>query len=457
MVRLRAYFILLVAISVVAVLGWIVYMQHFAMLSYDGYVHRRKLAMSLKSRTTWSNRDNPESIRIAYYTPRFGSWHHLDGDHRTYRLAYQSDEGDSKHYNCSISCTLENALIGDIDALLFHHVDVNEFATFPARFSDGWPLWILTTAEPAVRHFYARGDALFSRVFNGTMSYSQRSSAPIDYFYESGFAQGIFDGAKRLVPIDERIDGRALWVASNCNSASGRERYVAELMQSYDVDSYGACMRNANFDEAVLAPESDATGDSQLMRLIARYKFYLAFENANCDDYVTEKFWRLLKLGVVPIVLPDSAVARNRSLYAMNERSVLFADDFESPAALAERMRAIDNDDAEFERLIDYKRRGRDAVTSSAFAEHWLSLRPNDHLAELCEFVHRAKRTRTRVIGQADRTCRSGSESKANDIELLESEADRNYMRYATNPPRFYDRALFEGSEHVLDIPVFSD
>ena len=33
------------------------------------------------------------------------------------------------------------------------------------------------------------------------------------------------------------------------------------------------------------------------------YKFYLAFENALCPDYVTEKFFRTLKLPVVPIVM----------------------------------------------------------------------------------------------------------------------------------------------------------
>lgn len=33
------------------------------------------------------------------------------------------------------------------------------------------------------------------------------------------------------------------------------------------------------------------------------YKFYLSFENALCDQYVTEKFWRRMAEPVVPVVM----------------------------------------------------------------------------------------------------------------------------------------------------------
>ena len=34
-----------------------------------------------------------------------------------------------------------------------------------------------------------------------------------------------------------------------------------------------------------------------------KYKFYLAFENSNCVDYITEKFWDSLKHKLLPIVM----------------------------------------------------------------------------------------------------------------------------------------------------------
>ena len=36
--------------------------------------------------------------------------------------------------------------------------------------------------------------------------------------------------------------------------------------------------------------------------ILSRYKFVIAAENAICDDYVTEKFWRSFYVGTVPIV-----------------------------------------------------------------------------------------------------------------------------------------------------------
>ncbi len=36
------------------------------------------------------------------------------------------------------------------------------------------------------------------------------------------------------------------------------------------------------------------------------YKFYLSFENSVCSDYVSEKFWKILNLDVVPVVLSGS-------------------------------------------------------------------------------------------------------------------------------------------------------
>ena len=36
--------------------------------------------------------------------------------------------------------------------------------------------------------------------------------------------------------------------------------------------------------------------------ILAKYKFTFATENAVCDDYITEKFWRSFHVGSVPIV-----------------------------------------------------------------------------------------------------------------------------------------------------------
>jgi hypothetical protein len=46
-------------------------------------------------------------------------------------------------------------------------------------------------------------------------------------------------------------------------------------------------------------PEGDHGGKTKLDTM-ARYKFYLAFENNNNVDYVTEKYFQALMMGTVP-------------------------------------------------------------------------------------------------------------------------------------------------------------
>ncbi|XP_041706014.1 alpha-(1,3)-fucosyltransferase 10-like [Coregonus clupeaformis] len=63
-------------------------------------------------------------------------------------------------------------------------------------------------------------------------------------------------------------------------------------MKHIQVDSYGQCLHNKD-----LPPH---LRDLTAMEEQAFYQI-LAFENAICDDYITEKLWRPLKLGVVPV------------------------------------------------------------------------------------------------------------------------------------------------------------
>lgn len=48
--------------------------------------------------------------------------------------------------------------------------------------------------------------------------------------------------------------------------------------------------------------------DDEFLSLIAKYKFTLSFENAVGDDYLTEKLWRPLIVGSVPVYLGSPSV-----------------------------------------------------------------------------------------------------------------------------------------------------
>jgi hypothetical protein len=51
------------------------------------------------------------------------------------------------------------------------------------------------------------------------------------------------------------------------------------------------------------APHTHTHTHTHTHPLVAEYRFYLSFENIMCDDYVTEKFYRALLRGNVPVVL----------------------------------------------------------------------------------------------------------------------------------------------------------
>jgi glycoprotein 3-alpha-L-fucosyltransferase len=72
------------------------------------------------------------------------------------------------------------------------------------------------------------------------------------------------------------------WFVTNCNDRNGRRQYAQELQKYIPVDIYGACGTKK-------CPRS--TENVCFDMLDTDYKFYLAFENSNCRDYITEKLF----------------------------------------------------------------------------------------------------------------------------------------------------------------------
>ena len=82
---------------------------------------------------------------------------------------------------------------------------------------------------------------------------------------------------------------------------SDREDYVKELEKYFPVHIYGGC-------GTCSCPENDCGSTynikSKCLDFISEnYMFYLSFENSICLDYVTEKFFKALNVGILPIVL----------------------------------------------------------------------------------------------------------------------------------------------------------
>ncbi|XP_022095304.1 alpha-(1,3)-fucosyltransferase 6-like [Acanthaster planci] len=114
------------------------------------------------------------------------------------------------------------------------------------------------------------------------------------------------------------------WMASNCNNTFWpRHEFVSELKKHILVDMYGAC------GTLTCLPALS----EKCTNLMTRYKFYLALENAECDDYITEKVWTNgLLQGAVPVVYGGRKESYERLL---PPKSFIHISDFDSAEQLA--------------------------------------------------------------------------------------------------------------------------
>ena len=92
------------------------------------------------------------------------------------------------------------------------------------------------------------------------------------------------------------------------------------------------------------------------MEMLKTYKFYLAFENSNCRDYVTEKlFMNALQNGVVPIVM--GASVEDYAAIAP-PHSFLHVDNYNSPADLANHLEILAKDENLYNEFLEWRTQG---------------------------------------------------------------------------------------------------
>lgn len=113
----------------------------------------------------------------------------------------------------------------------------------------------------------------------------------------------------------------AFWLISNCEPKR-RFEFYQQLKEHYPVKAFGRCV-----EEKCEKGESCQSDYSHLAM------FYLAFESQTCTDYITEKFWRAISYGMIPVVLGPS----KQSYLDLNIPSSAFihVDDFSSAQQLA--------------------------------------------------------------------------------------------------------------------------
>uniref|UniRef100_A0A914YX18 Fucosyltransferase n=1 Tax=Panagrolaimus superbus TaxID=310955 RepID=A0A914YX18_9BILA len=126
-----------------------------------------------------------------------------------------------------------------------------------------------------------------------------------------------------------------LILVSNCDTLSSREYLIEALSQQLPITIYGKCSKNDCNSECEKAA-------------IKEHLFYLAFENSICNEYVTEKFWRMKDL-IVPIVLN-----RNVTSPVAPDESFIAVDDFQSVEKLADYLNLLMNNMEEYKKYFSW-------------------------------------------------------------------------------------------------------
>lgn len=139
---------------------------------------------------------------------------------------------------------------------------------------------------------------------------------------------------------------KVAWFVSNCGARNGRLAYARELAKHISVDIYGTC-------GSLKCPRSD----KKCFDLLDKdYKFYLAFENSNCRDYITEKFYvNGLGRNILPIVMGARPIDYERS---GPEGSYIHVDEFASPAELAKYLHRLDKNNDLYNSYFRWKGTG---------------------------------------------------------------------------------------------------
>jgi alpha-1,3-fucosyltransferase len=133
---------------------------------------------------------------------------------------------------------------------------------------------------------------------------------------------------------------------SSCDASSKRLEYINELKSYIDIDIYGkgSCSNDKN---------KTCINDSKLCSkkyLSSIYKFYFAFENSVCNDYVTEKFLKIIHYNVIPVVLGGA----DYSNYAPKS-AYINVFDYESPKDLANYLLYLSGNETAYNEYFKWK------------------------------------------------------------------------------------------------------
>ena len=194
------------------------------------------------------------------------------------------------YQNCNL--TYQKSDFSSSDVVIFHGRDLPSVSSLRELNAKRPPnqAWVFFILESPV---HSPDPRPLSGLFNWLMTYHTDS----DIYRPYGFYTPVQPGDEIPQAKKDYSHGKdklVVWTVSNCHGK--RFSYVKKLKEYIKVDILGGCGGQAC---AKMGPQ--AKDCTQILR---SYKFQLAFENSDCEDYVTEKYWLSPMVNeIVPVVM----------------------------------------------------------------------------------------------------------------------------------------------------------
>ncbi|XP_066979603.1 alpha-(1,3)-fucosyltransferase 7-like [Macrobrachium rosenbergii] len=267
------------------------------------------------------------------------AWNQSEVDNERLIREFGGEELDPFRF-CSVkNCQLvtKDVFSEKADAIIFHLHRTNRASTYPSRanFNQRW-IW-LTDESPYNTLYFAEDKDIsnYNGIFNWSMSYRMDSDVPVPY----GRTVRMTDKeASKYEKVDYfNIKAKlAAAMLTNCESTNNRTGYVRQLRKYIDVDIYGICF-------GIKWCQGHLNRDCVLLN---EYKFFLAFENSNCKDYITEKvWWQSFQKGAIPVVMGTKTEDYRKYL---PPNSFIHVDDFQSPYHLGKYLMYLEHNRTAF-------------------------------------------------------------------------------------------------------------
>lgn len=230
-------------------------------------------------------------------------------------------------------------LSNEASMIVFSIVAFRNMAVFP-NITTRPGRYLVAVALESSGYSFNRMSSAFDGHINITMTYKGDSTVPAPHIYQACTKRKL----NPMPPVnyaEGKTKGAVAYV-SNCRSQHYDRLALMKQLKNYiPIDIYGSC---GNADPCRRKETGCVANQNK------EYRFYLAFENSLCVDYITEKFWSRLseKSNVLPIAMGGLTVDEYTEIAP--DDSFIHVRNFTSVAELGKYLKLLMTDDERYNR-----------------------------------------------------------------------------------------------------------